>query len=104
MEKSISLRQSFENRDTANNQEWETLKDGHYPFLERDREAVQKAVERRVSGSLQRSTRSGWPNVNENRKRGKHGVPYAAKIAARAAKGSSPAWRACGWVLGDVYR
>lgn len=42
-------RQSFENRDTANNHEWKTLKDGHYPFLERHKEAVQKAVERRVS-------------------------------------------------------
>ena len=42
-------RQSFENRDTTNNHEWKTLKDGHYPFLERDKEAVQKAVERRVS-------------------------------------------------------
>ena len=42
-------RQSFENRDTANNHEWKILRDGHYPFFEQDKEAVQKAVERRVS-------------------------------------------------------
>lgn len=47
-EKWEAQRQSFERRDTANNHEWKTLKDGHYPLREQDKEAVQKAVERRV--------------------------------------------------------
>lgn len=44
-----AVRQGFENRDTANNLEWHNLRDGRYPFLAKDVEAVQKAVERRVS-------------------------------------------------------
>jgi hypothetical protein len=42
-------RQGLENRDHDNKREWEQLKDGYYPFLSNDKEAVQKAVERRVS-------------------------------------------------------
>lgn len=42
-------RQRFENRDSANKLAWQKLKDGKYPFLAQDEEAVQKAVERRVS-------------------------------------------------------
>ena len=56
-------RQIFENRDTANNHEWKTLKEGHYPFLERDKEAVQKAVERRVSDKNPALARD-MPEVN----------------------------------------
>jgi hypothetical protein len=42
-------RERFEHRDHANRLEWQTLKDGRYPFLSKDVEAIQKAVERRVS-------------------------------------------------------
>lgn len=42
------LRQRFEHRDAANKLEWQNLKDGRYPFVERDKDAVQKAVEQRV--------------------------------------------------------
>ena len=42
-------RQGFENRDASNKLAWQNLKDGKYPFLAQDKEAVQKAVERRVS-------------------------------------------------------
>jgi hypothetical protein len=41
-------RQGLENRDHDNKREWEQLKDGYYPFLSNDKEAVQGAVERRV--------------------------------------------------------
>ena len=41
-------RQRFESRDAANGLEWQNLRDGRYPFTEREKEAVQKAVERRV--------------------------------------------------------
>lgn len=42
-------RERFKNRDQSNRLVWENLKDGKYPFIARDREDVQKAVERRVS-------------------------------------------------------
>ena len=42
-------RQGFENRDASNKLAWQNLKDGKYPFLAQDKEAVQKVVERRVS-------------------------------------------------------
>ena len=42
-------RQRFENRDSSNKLAWQELKSGKYPFLTKDKEAVQKAVERRVS-------------------------------------------------------
>ena len=42
-------RQGFENRDASNKLVWQNLKDGKYPFLAQDKEAVQKSVERRVS-------------------------------------------------------
>jgi hypothetical protein len=38
----------FENRDASNSLEWQALKDGRYPFIAKDVEAVQKAVELRV--------------------------------------------------------
>ena len=41
-------RQRFESRDAANGLEWQNLRDGRYPFTELEKEAVQKAVERRV--------------------------------------------------------
>lgn len=41
-------RERFEHRDAANKLEWQNLKDGRYPFVERDKDAVQKAVEQRV--------------------------------------------------------
>ena len=41
-------RQRFESRDAANGLEWQNLRDGRYPFTEREKEATQKAVERRV--------------------------------------------------------
>ena len=41
-------RQRFESRDAANGLEWQNLRDGRYPFTEREKEAVQKVVERRV--------------------------------------------------------
>ena len=50
-------RQGYEHRDTANNLEWQTLRDGRYPFLAKDVEAVQKAVERRVSDKNQELAR-----------------------------------------------
>lgn len=42
-------RQGFESRDAANKLAWRQLKDGVYPFVSDDQEAVQQAVERRVS-------------------------------------------------------
>lgn len=48
-EKWEEQRQGFENRDHANKLAWQQLKDGTYPFLSNDKEAVQEAVERRVS-------------------------------------------------------
>lgn len=42
-------RQGFENREAADRLAWGNLKEGKYPFLAQDKEAVQKAVERRVS-------------------------------------------------------
>ena len=41
-------RQGFEHRDDANRLEWQSLKDGRYPFTAQEQEAVQRAVERRV--------------------------------------------------------
>ena len=48
-EKWEEQRQAFENRDDNNKLAWRQLKDGTYPFLSNDKEAVQEAVERRVS-------------------------------------------------------
>jgi hypothetical protein len=48
-EKWEDQRQSFESRDASNKLAWQNLKDGKYPFLAQDKDAVQKAVERRVS-------------------------------------------------------
>ena len=39
----------FEREDEENRNEWDDLKTGKYPFIAKDREAVQKAVEQRVS-------------------------------------------------------
>lgn len=63
-EKWEDQRQGFENRDAANSLAWQNLKDGKYPFLERDREAVQKAVERRVSDANPDLAQS-MPNVEK---------------------------------------
>lgn len=41
----------FEARDHNNKQAYEQLKTGDYPFVERDKEAVKKAVEERVSAA-----------------------------------------------------
>jgi hypothetical protein len=42
-------RRGFENRDHSNKGAWQDLKEGRYPFIAKDKEAVQEAVERRVS-------------------------------------------------------
>jgi hypothetical protein len=40
--------QSFDTREHLDRLAWEELKDGRYPFLDKDKKAVQAAVERRV--------------------------------------------------------
>ena len=48
-EKWETERQRFERRDDSDRLAWQNLKEGSYPFIAKDREAVQKAVEQRVS-------------------------------------------------------
>ena len=48
-EKWETERQRFERRDDSDRLAWQDLTEGRYPFIAKDREAVQKAVEQRVS-------------------------------------------------------
>jgi hypothetical protein len=48
-EKWETERQRFEYRDDSDRLAWQNLDEGRYPFIAKDREAVQEAVEQRVS-------------------------------------------------------
>ncbi len=77
-------RRGLEHRDDANNLTWRELKEGRYPFLSNDKEAVQKAVERRLSDKKPELALS-MPSVYSALQAGRERAA-AAEAQARAEK------------------